>query len=59
MLGGQASAYLSVVSQHVLYLVLQAEEAVGKRPAGRRLDGHVQVLVLFLTLDNLGAIGLN
>lgn len=51
--------YLAVVFQHVFNLVLQSEVAVRRRPAGWWVDGHVQVLLHLLTLDNLGTIRLN
>lgn len=55
----RACAYLSVIFQHVLNLMFQAEEAVRNRPAGRWINGHVQGLLHLLTPDILGTIGLN
>lgn len=51
--------YAAVVPEHVLDLVLQAEEAVRSGPAGRRTDGHVQLLTHLLTPDNVGTVGDN
>lgn len=49
--------YLAVISQHIFNLVLQTEEAVRSRPAGWRINAHVQALLLLAAAYNPGTVG--
>lgn len=57
--GLHAWLYLAVIFQLIFNLMLQTEEAVRSRPAGWRLNIHVQALLHLLAAYNPGTVGLD